>query len=416
MMAANDSLRAGAAEVWPGAITPATGVHMGGDAARLRPVEKVLDPLYARALVVEQADGETLHRVCLLSLDLCTPGDEISDEIRSAVASRFGFDRRAVMFHLTQNHSAPSLGTHQLLRPDSPYAREEIWWSYQGDPTYADFLKPRIMQVVERAVANLQPVCIGIGGMADSRVAFNRRFIMRDGWVQTQARDRSAVLCSEGPVDPEVGVACFRNRDGQVIAALLHHTAHPVSCFGENWVTASWPGAWASRFRATAGEACIPLIINGACGNINARDNLNPAHQASDEQIGQWLTDTAAQVMESMTWSDGDKVGFASHTITFPFEPIEKTLGRDAIDHARKVIEAEPEPRWANDAHTAVDIEWLFALYTLDLERRTKHGTYDYEVQALRIGDLSVVGRTGEQVGEGQNSSKKKNCIKKLLS
>ena len=37
-------------------------------------------------------------------------------------------------------------------------------------------------------------LAVGCGGMADARVAFNRRFVMRDGWVCTQPRDPAEIL------------------------------------------------------------------------------------------------------------------------------------------------------------------------------------------------------------------------------
>lgn len=378
-------------------ITPAAGIHMGGDLCRFRPVEKVLDPLYARALVAES--GGT--RICLLSLDLCTPGNAISDSIREMIARRFGFDTRAVMFHLLQNHSAPSIGTHLLFTADSPYVSEELWWVCQGDPNYIEFLIPKIMEVVREAIDRMEPADMACGGMADSRIAFNRRFIMRDGSAQTQPVERDKILCPEGPTDPEVGVACFRNKAGQIIAALLHHTAHPVSHFGKNWVTASWPGAWAAEFRKTVGDRCVPIVLNGCCGNVNRWSDAAPWLVVSDEQIGQWLTETAQQVVGKMQWRESGAVGYAAERFPIPHGDIKAQLG-NALDKAREIIAKEPRPRWTNEAHTAVDIEWLFAAASLDMERRIMGRSYTYETQAFRIGELGIVGLIGEPFVEGQ--------------
>ena len=149
-------LLAGAAEV---DITPKLGTHLAGDACRLRPAEKVLDPLYARALVVHGSNGQGAEqRICLLSLDLCIPGGEYSYEVRRRIAERLGTAPEAVMFHLLQNHSAPSLGGHLLLTPESPYVSPDYWWVYSGDPEYQEWVIPRIMDAVERAAESLEPV------------------------------------------------------------------------------------------------------------------------------------------------------------------------------------------------------------------------------------------------------------------
>lgn len=393
------TLRVGAAEV---DITPAMGTHMSGDACRLRPVEKVLDPIYVRALVVESGEGGDQQRLCLLCLDLCVTGREAADLLRESVAEEFGFAPEAVMFHLLQNHSAPALGTHLLLTPDSPYASPDYWWTCDGDPEYAKFLTPKVLEVVRLAVDRLEPVSMACSGRADGRVAFNRRFVMRDGWVQTQANDLSQILHPEGPADPEVGVACFKNAAGRTTAALLHHTGHPVSYFSKNWVTASWPGAWIQQFRQTMDDGCVAMVVNGCCGNVNVRNNLVPGYETNDALVGEWLTESAGKALAQASWQAGGPVAFASHKLDIPFEDIGKTVGPKALARAREILAAEPEVRWRDDDRRAVDIEWLFAACILDIERRTKGKSYAYEVQAFRIGELGLIGLIGEPFVEGQ--------------
>ncbi len=396
---AEGALAAGAAEV---EITPAPGVHMAGDMCRLRPVERILDPLCARAIVFSNPGDLAAARVCLLSLDLCTVGDDAADDIRARVSERFGFRKEEVMLHLLQNHSAPALGGHLLMTPDCPQITHELWWTYQGDPGYFDYLVPRLLDAVNLALERVEPVSMGCGGMADGRIAFNRRFVMRDGWVQTQARDLTEILHPEGPADPEVGVACFKNRDGEIIAALLHHTAHPVSHFGKPWVTASWPGQWARQMKSILGEGCVPVVLNGCCGNVNRHSPIPAAPAADDEQAGQWLTETSQKVLSQMTWQDVADVGVKSQTISIPYGRIEEVIGPEAVEDSHTLVGREPEPRWLNAEHTAVDIEWMFAVVTLDVCRRLAGGAYDYEVQTFRLGDLAIVGLTGEPFVEGQ--------------
>ena len=59
----SNRLRAGAAQV---DITPQTDIHLAGAVGRFRPAQYVYDPLYARALVLE--NGE--KKICFVSLDL----------------------------------------------------------------------------------------------------------------------------------------------------------------------------------------------------------------------------------------------------------------------------------------------------------------------------------------------------------
>lgn len=395
-----ESLRIGVAEI---DITPELGIHLGGDACRLRPADRVLDPLYGRVLLAEAGGGERRERVCLLVLDLCVLGAEIGTEIREAVAKRLGVGVESVMLHLLQNHSAPSLGGHMFLKPDSPGASEEFWWTYRGDPRYLDYLKPLIFEAVDKAVAVLRPADICVAGLADARVAHNRRFVMRDGWVQTQATALDGILQVEGPTDPEVGIACFRDETGAIVAALLHHTAHPVSQWGTCRVTASWPGAWARAFKTEFGERCVPLVINGCCGNINKGSPLDRERRwPDDDWIAARLMENVKEAMRNPRWQTVREVGAARRIIRLPFAPLEDVIGRDSLQDAHELMRREPAPRWKDESHTAVDVEWLFALYLVDMDRRLRNRDFACEVQAFRIGPLALPGLMGEPFVEGQ--------------
>ena len=106
-------LLAGAARV---DMTPKMGTHLTGAPGVGRPAEILIDPLFAKALVLD--DGE--RRMCILSLDLLAAKREWGNQIRNAAKERFGLDPDAVMVHTMQNHGAPSLGVTDLnLDPES---------------------------------------------------------------------------------------------------------------------------------------------------------------------------------------------------------------------------------------------------------------------------------------------------------
>lgn len=399
-------LHIGVAEV---EITPPPGTHIGGDACRLRLSEEILDPLYGRVLIVKSAD-DAQQSLCLVTLDVCTCGNKTAYALRSAVAQNLGIGIEAVMLHLMQNHSGPSLGGHLFLTPESPRAYKECWWTYQGDPEYPAYLLPRLLDAVKKAQSNMRPVEMCINRQADERIAHNRRFVMRDGWVQTQASDLSQILHVEGPIDPEVGVAGFRDQEtGAMLAVLLHHTAHPCSYFGTNKITASWPGAWANAFKRQYGNNCIPLVINGCCGNINTTSPLNhKGWTQTDEQLAGYLMESTTAALDQAIWHSASKAAAVSHIISLPFASLTDIVGRDSLEAAQQLIEREPAPRWVDETKSKVDIEWLFALYLTDMHERLQGHAYPYEVQVFRIGALALPGLIGEPFVEGQLKLKRK--------
>jgi len=389
---------AGAAEV---DISPPLGTHLLGDLCRLRPADEIVDPIYARALVVQDGEGDAARRLCVISMDLLSINNECTDLVRRAIEERFGLPPEAVMLHTTQNHSSPAFGKYFIFTPDSPYVREDYWWVHGGDRDYPDFVLPKVLTAVEQALGTLQPVTIGVTHGMDGRIGFNRRFIKRDGTVQTipRAPDLLDILQVEGPTDPEVAIVCLYNEAEQPIAALLHHTAHPVSLWGTCKVTASWPGAWCRRFKEVVGDQCVPMMINGCCGNISPSNPLDRDHSRDDENIAECLMQTTTGALKRMKLDASSTVDFRSRTLTIA----RPELDQDELTLARKVYEEHPEPKWANGEHTLLDVDWAFALVLLDLQRKFQHEpNYEYEVQAFRIGDVALVGLIGEPFVEGQ--------------
>ena len=114
----SNQLSAGAAMI---DITPPAGTHLAGSGAGdHRPVQAVLDPLFAKAIVFE-AGG---RRVCLVILDLTIVTGEYTDRIRANICEQTGIERDAIMVQATQTHSAPSLG-YFMLDPDFPLETSE---------------------------------------------------------------------------------------------------------------------------------------------------------------------------------------------------------------------------------------------------------------------------------------------------
>ncbi len=386
-------LLAGAAQV---DITPAMGTQIAGDIGRRRPAEILLDPIYARALVLES--GAT--RLCVLSLDLLAADYKSVAAIRRLATERFGLVPEAVMVHTVQNHAAPSLG-HHLVTDECDLIPPEMEWFRGGDPAYDVFAIERIVDAVGQAIESLEPVSVGVARGMDDRVAFNRRFIMRNGTTKTHpgADVRHEILCREGPMDPEVGVACFTAEPLRNVAMLLHHTCHPVHGYPKRYISAGWPGAWSQQMAAAHGPQSVPLVINGCCGNIHHANHLDP-HQLDDPiRMGECLTETAGEVLQRLSYGDGLPLDRKSTSISLPI----RELTPEQLDEAGKLLAEHPEPIYKDAERTAVDWRWFYAVSALDVhELRRRQPEYPYEIQAFRIGDIALLALGGEPFVEAQ--------------
>jgi hypothetical protein len=388
------ALRAGVAQV---DITPEAGVQIAGAVCTHRPAQWVMDPLYAKALVV--SNGQ--RKLCFVSADLTIINKKQADRIRDA-AAEFGLPREAVMVHATQTHTAPALGRF-LLDDDFKGIPTELDWLRGGDDSYDEFAVERIVEAVRLANARLEPVQMAAGRAIEGRVAFNRRAIARDGSAfmpRWQEPLGPVGLCYlEGPIDPELGVMCLRTRDMRMLAVLLHHTCHPVNVFPKLAVSADWPGAWCRQIQPVVGEGCIPLVVNGCCGNVNPWDPFNPDRNGGHERMGNILAGTTTRLLETLDFENTDLLDFASRHVEIPIRPV----APEKLEEARQFLEEHPQVIWTDESKRQADGQWFGAanLLSVDLQRR-REGALDYEVQVLRIGDVAIVGRPGEPFVEGQ--------------
>jgi len=388
----NLTLRVGVAET---TINPQLGMQIDGNIGVYRPAQFIINDLFARAIVFQQAD----RRFLLLSMDLLAVTSQWCEAIRDFAAEEFGFDRDAVAVHAVQNHSAPSMG--QIMLSDRLEAARKYPWIRGSDPAYGPLAMEKIKPMIRAAMANLQPARLVFGSALESRVSFNRRIAMRDGTSEMGMAGRPhQALYREGPSDPEVGVALFTTPALQTTAALLHHTCHPVHWTPHHAVHSDWPGAWVAEVRRTLLPHATPLVLNGCCGNVHHGDALNPHREDTPQSMGRLLAEAARTALSNPYFSHDDPV-LAYKTVRFdiPF----RQFPQEVFEQAHKLIEQHPEPLWTDATHTRFEWDWHFAASLIDLEHTmAQHAAFEYEIQALRLGDLAILMLPGEPFVEAQ--------------
>ena len=391
------ALFAGSAQV---EITPELGVHLAGSVGEFRPALDILDPIFARAVVVE-AGGKKL---CILTLDVTIVCEVYTDYIRKQAKERFGLEPDAVMVHATQTHSAPPLG-HFMVDPDFPPLPDELEWLQGGDTKYNDWAAERAIEAIGLAIENLAPTEVGVGSGAEGRMAFNRRAVTRDGgiimpWWHWDFGDigPTHIRYIEGPIDPEVGVLCFRREDKSLPAVFVHHTCHPVHVFPKQLVSADWPGAVSAQMAQRWGAQVVP-VINGACGNINPWPPFDPDYVEDHNKMGATLVKCASAVLDNLEFSSTAVVDWKVNRLQLPL----REVPAEELTWAKEVLARNPVPQMSEDRQRLTDPDWMTAasIYSVELARQ-RNVLLEYEIQCLRIGDCAIVGLPGEPFVEGQ--------------
>ncbi len=393
-----NSLMAGSAQV---EITPKAGVQLAGGVGVYRPARLINDPLYAKALVLE-CNG---RKICFVTLDVTIINSHYSSKIRQS-AKDFGLEPDAVMVHATQTHSAPSIG-HFLIDDDFKGIPSEFDWIRGGNKEYSDFATECAIEAIRLANNSLQPVKLGAGSGIEGRFAFNRRGVKKDGSVNMPGSQWQAPLGPtwikyiEGPIDPELGVVVLRTEQMQIAGIIINYTCHPVNVFTKPVpiVSADWPGALSDNIKETYGKKCMPLILNGACGNINPWNHFDPEYKPDHLLMGKGLAETSKRVIETLNFMNIENIDWKVKNIDIPIRQVDP----EALKRAKEIIEKNPEPLWVNAERTQVDWNWMHSamLCSIDLARK-RNNNLNYEIQLLRIGDIVFIGLPGEPFVECQ--------------
>lgn len=273
--------RVGAAEV---DITPPPGTPMAGYYA-FRAVGGVLDPIFAKAIVMEQ-DG--VH-AALVVLDLSGTTRTIVEAARRAVQAQCGIEGDHVMISATHTHTGPQLARGSLMdditRANSPQGK-----------SYMQRLPDFVAQAVKEAKMKLAPAQPKVALGRAEGISFNRR-VLRDGVAEAVWQPKKIDLAKErpaGPVDPEVGVMVFE-AGGQPVAGYLNFAMHPTSVGGGVKISADFPGVFCRLVRERHGPGMVCLFANGCCGNINHGDYFSGRRRTTQE-LGTRLADAATAV------------------------------------------------------------------------------------------------------------------------
>jgi hypothetical protein len=341
------SLRAGLAEA---DITPKVPVEKVGWLRRIL-ADTIVDPLYARALVLESEAA----RIAFVALDVISVRWHQVCAIRST-AARLGIPETHVLVAATHNHAGPAVCSSGFT---------------PRDDAYVGFMLERTAQALGRAAANLAPARIAVASAIEGRVAFIRRYFMRDGSVRTHPPIASPeIRCAEGVVDPEVGVLCVQDMAGKVRGLVVNFACHPTQHGGDTCISAGFPGQLSLALKEQFGGDCVTLFLNGAFGNAHAANPLDPESTEDMRWIGATLASDAARLVPQMGFRDAAALSAQTAVVRLPLRDLAGPFGL-AAEHQQMFGE-----------------EGVYDEMRRQLERRRAERDHELaEVQCVRIGD-----------------------------
>jgi hypothetical protein len=245
-------------------ITPKTfPLNMPG-LFRARLVERVHDPLYARALVLD--DGETTR--ALVVVDNIGVAQEVSDEAKNIASNGCGIAVEKIMVSSTHTHTGPPSNVKQGSAPVVAYRK---------------LLVAGIAESIVRAHAALRPAAAGAAASALPDEVFCRRWFLKPGKMtpnpfgqmdkvkMNPPRSPKVLDRPAGPTDPDVTILSVQDAESaKPLALLANYSLHYVGHVPKGMVSADYFGEFARLMQSRVdGDDFVAMMSNGTSGDIN---------------------------------------------------------------------------------------------------------------------------------------------------
>jgi hypothetical protein len=270
-------------------ITPDRSLWMAGFAARKQASQGTALPLYAKALALQEGNG---NPVVLITADLLGFTARITDRVSKAVQSRHRLRRADLLFNASHTHCGPVVDEQLSVAYD---LTAEQWSDIRS---YSAKLEEQLIAVVSEAIKRLAP----------ARVSYARG-------EATFAANRRAAFKPLGPVDHSVPILRVDNGSGTPIGIVFGYACHNTT-LGAGFV--QYHGDYAGVAQAELErrhQGATALFVAG-CGA-----DANPAPRGTLEIVqshGVALADAVDRVLRSSKRFPAS-IGTAFGTVDIPF-------------------------------------------------------------------------------------------------
>jgi hypothetical protein len=349
-------------------ITPTIGMEMPGGFGKL--ISKgVRDKLWAVACVV--TDGKT--PLALVGIDALFVTRPTVEHARRLIQTATKIPSENVLIGANHTHTGGPVA--------SCFGSDE-------NPEYTDKVAKQIAAAVADAWGLKKPSETGVGVGKEEGVAFNRRFLMRDGREITHpgkpgTPHHKEIVRPAGPADPDVGVLAARDEKGKVFGIVVNFTCHSTVVGGDQF-SPDYAGYLRRHLKVRYGEETPVVFLLGACGDLTQVDNRAEGSEFGPDyadMIGRKLAGETIRVVNRMSW-------------------LKDATTAAAVELAAVDIRLDPDVARERPAFGLGSGDYAERVYEPErkkvAEERKKNPKLLTEVQGLRIGPLSIASNGAE--------------------
>ena len=367
-------------------ITPEIGMQRPGNYYKIYH-QRFFDPCKVRAAVF----GEGGRRVALVGVDALMVPRDLVQGARRATERSCGIAPGAVMISASHSHSSGPVGMVQPGEYD--HASELVQslayeYSSMADAGYLELVEKQIVAAVCQADAARERALCGFGSGREERVAFNRRFRMKNGLTYTHPRQGNPDIVEvAGPIDPEVGVVGAWNNSGRLLGCIVNFACHGTA--SPNGISANWIYYMERVIRGAFGSRVIVVFLAGANGDVTQVDNLSPYERPgradASRFVGGRVGAEAVKTLFSMHPGSFSPLDYRAKVLNIP----RRRPSPERVKRSYEIARQDPEK--------AGRTEWAFAkeIVLLDALLKTQ-AVAEVEIQAIQVGPAVFLSNPAE--------------------
>ncbi|MFN7954731.1 MAG: neutral/alkaline non-lysosomal ceramidase N-terminal domain-containing protein [bacterium] len=266
----------------------------------------VLDPVYARALVVVDAHGGL---AAIVAADLCYVTTELRD-LALAELGEDGFDGRNFLLAATHTHSS-----------FSGYDGSRVAKLFMGE--FHEEVLIRTAHAIARAVrdakAQARPAVMSVARAWLS--GFNRSRL-DPSFDHARGRSLAASADPRFALNQRAVLVRFQAEDGTNIGAVTQFSAHPTVLSPKNLaISADYPGVLCRRLEGALGPGSVALFLNGSLGDLAPTPDWAESGDIEVKRMeayGNGLADAFLGMMPALVPTDDTRL--RANSVRLPFE------------------------------------------------------------------------------------------------
>ena len=351
-------------------VTPPPGTPLCGQLVSL-PAKGIESSLYATAMYLD--DG--MNSVVIVSCDVLMISNEMAEEIGREAAEETGIAAGNIIVCTTHTHSGP-------------YTVDIFGMKMKKD--YLESLKTGIVRAIQQAqeASGEGELCIAAGELEG--YAFNRRFIMSDGTVETHPlKNDPHIVRAEGPDSKDIFIWCAADLQGELSGIAINYGCHGTVMQRDNdLISSDFPGKIVEYISGKLGSGVSALFLQAPCGNIC---QVNPLDDSRREVGVEWAGKMGAAIGEramelfkdSKTAAKG-RIRVVNRTVSIPRREINPDLVKWANSPSESPVETPVLSNYGAELYGQIE----YPVVSLEELFKTKFWAAFYKNEILTLEKL----------------------------